>query len=450
MTGYQRELTYRRDDGSFSAFGQQDPEGSLFLTAFVLKTFARAKELMFVDPMVLAQAGEWIGAHQKADGSFESVGFVHHQEMLGGLSGADAMTAYVTVALLEAQVQGEAAGRAVAYLEGRLDTLSDPYALALTAYALELAKSARAGAAYDKLLAAGVEDEEGLHWGGGGVVPLADQQARRPRAEVAPTEAGTPEVGIEATGYATLALMAHGDTFNAGRAAKWLVGRRNSAGGFGSTQDTVVALQALTDYSAQAGQDTDLIVVVTAGDKRQEVAIDPSNFDVMQAIQVQPGVPVTLEAVGRGEAVLQGVLRYNLPAAESAPTAFDLKVDYGTAQVAVDDLITIKATIRYQPPEPVKAGMVVVDVAVPTGFAPVDETLQRLRDVAGIERYDVAGRKVIVYVKDMAPGDAITFTFQAKALYPVRAKAAASQVYSYYAPDLKGETLGGDMTVAAR
>ena len=430
MTGYQRELTYRRDDGSFSAFGQQDPEGSLFLTAFVLKTFARAKDLMFVDPDVLGRAAAWIGSHQKADGSFESVGFVHHQEMLGGLSGADAMTAYVTVALLEAQVEGEAAGRAVTYLEGRLDTLSDPYALALTAYALELAKSARAGAAHDKLLAAGVEGEEGLHWGGGGVVP--------------------PEVGIEVTGYATLALMAHGDKFNAGRATKWLVGRRNSAGGFGSTQDTVVALQALTDYSAQAGQDADLTVVVTAGDQRQEVTIDSSNFDVMQVIQVQAGAPVTLKATGRGEVVVQGVLRYNLPAAESAPTAFDLKVDYGTAQVAVDDLITVKATIRYQPPEPVKAGMVVVDVAVPTGFAPVDETLQRLRNVAGIERYDVAGRKVIVYVKDMAPGDVITFTFQAKALYPVRAKAAASQVYSYYAPDLEGEALGGDMTVAAR
>ena len=43
--GYQRELTYRRADGSFSAFGDRDDEGSLWLTAFVLKTFAEAKAL---------------------------------------------------------------------------------------------------------------------------------------------------------------------------------------------------------------------------------------------------------------------------------------------------------------------------------------------------------------------------------------------------------------------
>src|SRR5262249_23978366 len=45
LTGYQRELTYRRGDGSFSAFGDSDKEGSLWLTAFVLKTFAQARDL---------------------------------------------------------------------------------------------------------------------------------------------------------------------------------------------------------------------------------------------------------------------------------------------------------------------------------------------------------------------------------------------------------------------
>ena len=37
--GYQRELTYRRDDASFSAFGQSDPHGSTWLTAFVVRSF---------------------------------------------------------------------------------------------------------------------------------------------------------------------------------------------------------------------------------------------------------------------------------------------------------------------------------------------------------------------------------------------------------------------------
>ena len=55
ITGYQRELTYRRNDGCFSAFGNQDQEGSLWLTAFVLKTFAQAKDLIYMDDAVLGQ-----------------------------------------------------------------------------------------------------------------------------------------------------------------------------------------------------------------------------------------------------------------------------------------------------------------------------------------------------------------------------------------------------------
>ena len=49
ITGYQRELTYRRSDGSFSAFGDNDAQGSLWLTAFVLKTFAQADGLIYID-----------------------------------------------------------------------------------------------------------------------------------------------------------------------------------------------------------------------------------------------------------------------------------------------------------------------------------------------------------------------------------------------------------------
>eukprot|EP00959_Pyramimonas_sp_CCMP1952_P469394 9494860-Pyramimonas_sp.AAC.1 len=39
--GYQRELNYRHSDGSFSAFGESDGDGSTWLTAFVLKVFAQ-------------------------------------------------------------------------------------------------------------------------------------------------------------------------------------------------------------------------------------------------------------------------------------------------------------------------------------------------------------------------------------------------------------------------
>ena len=120
LTGYQRELTYRRADGSFSAFGDQDESGSLWLTAFVLKSFAQAEGLIYIDREVLRSAAQWVLRRQRADGSFEPVGFLHHQELLGGLRGNTALTAYVAIALHEAG-EGLGSQSAIAYLEEQLD-----------------------------------------------------------------------------------------------------------------------------------------------------------------------------------------------------------------------------------------------------------------------------------------------------------------------------------------
>jgi hypothetical protein len=72
---------------------------------------------------------------------------------------------------------------------------------------------------------------------------------------------------IETTGYATLALVEHGDPMNAAKAARWLVSQRNAYGGLGSTQDTVVGLQALTRYAANARSDVDMTVTINSMEK---------------------------------------------------------------------------------------------------------------------------------------------------------------------------------------
>jgi CD109 antigen len=104
--------------------------------------------------------------------------------------------------------------------------------------------------------------------------------------------------------------------------------------------------------------------------------------------------------------------------------------------------------VEFDPPIPIEAGMIVLDISVPTGFVPVEDGLQTVAEAESrIKRYDVAGRKVIVYIEDMAPGDEIEFQFEALASYPVRAKGVTSQVYAYYKPEWKGETLGQPVVV---
>ena len=73
--GYQRELGYRHSDGSYSAFGESDNEGSLWLTSFVVRSFARAQPFIYIDPAHLTASIDWIRAQQLENGCFRPVRF---------------------------------------------------------------------------------------------------------------------------------------------------------------------------------------------------------------------------------------------------------------------------------------------------------------------------------------------------------------------------------------
>jgi CD109 antigen len=119
--------------------------------------------------------------------------------------------------------------------------------------------------------------------------------------------------------------------------------------------------------------------------------------------------------------------------------------------VAVNDLVKVSVELAFNPPVPMEAGMTVLDVSVPTGFAPLRESIAGAIEKEGrIKRYDIAGRKAIFYIENMLPGDRLSFSFEVKAMYPVRAKGVSSRAYSYYKPEISGETLSRDMVVLER
>ena len=120
------------------------------MTAFVAKSFKQASPFIFVDPVVLENAIAFLNSQQQSDGSFAERGEVHHKDMQGGArDGGFALTAYVTIALLENGVNNQPA---VEYLEKNLDSVSEePYSLAVATYALHLAGSSKAKHALELL-----------------------------------------------------------------------------------------------------------------------------------------------------------------------------------------------------------------------------------------------------------------------------------------------------------
>lgn len=83
-----------------------------------------------------------------------------------------------------------------------------------------------------------------------------------------------PSAAVEVTAYMVQVLLLQGRLQEARPSVKWLGSQRNSMGGFVSTQDTVVAIQALAMYSREVARDpTNILVHVLQQAGRQAVTI---------------------------------------------------------------------------------------------------------------------------------------------------------------------------------
>ncbi|MBW8039279.1 MAG: alpha-2-macroglobulin [Planctomycetes bacterium] len=416
-TGYQRELTYRRQDGSFSAFGDRDASGSLWLTSFVLGTFSAARDIQAIDQTVLDDAADWIESHQLIDGSWMPVGFVHHKDMMGGATGRFALTAFVTIAMADyGAASTEALNRATQHLTNNLYSVQDqPYALAIAALALARVNNSAVHTVVDRLLEIAIRDGKGIHW--------------EPHA-------------VETTAYAALAMM-EVQKPQANDAIKWLALHQNSRGGFGSTQDTIMALKALMTAAQMQTRNVNLTITAIADSTTlAQFTVNSSNFDVLQIAELPAGTSIQLSATGSGEARFQLVRRFNVSLADQTiENDMALQVRYDANNVHVDDIVNVTVVVHYFG-QAGETGMMIVDVGVPTGFTPVRESIDALVDAGTVSRVEVAGRKVILYIDGLVSGEQRTFTFQIKARFPVRALIPDSKAYLYYEPGTRAEHQG--------
>jgi len=101
IKGYQNQLNYKHDDGSYSAFGDSDPSGSTWLTAFVAKVFMFAGQMRteFSEQLMqnINDALDFLVEQQQEDGSFHEPGKVSHKAMQSGVNSNMTMTAYVLI-----------------------------------------------------------------------------------------------------------------------------------------------------------------------------------------------------------------------------------------------------------------------------------------------------------------------------------------------------------------
>lgn len=304
-SGYQRELTYKRDDNSFSAFGQSDSHGSTWLTAFVVRSFKQAQPYVYIQKEILENAVAFLNAQQLENGAFSEKGEVHHKDMQGGAAeGGYPLTAYVTVALLENGIKNS---KAIEYLERHIgEVKNDPYALAVAAYALHLADSQKKDEVFGMLTDLKVDEEGYTHWA---VAP----QSTRPTRDTTKYFYQARPVDVEMTAYALLTYMLRNENTKALPLVRWLTSQRNSQGGFSSTQDTVMALQAMGSFAEKAySNNFALTLSASNGNDVHNISIAPENSMVLRSFELDNlEEPIEFDASGNGMAFVQVQYSYN-------------------------------------------------------------------------------------------------------------------------------------------
>lgn len=445
--GYERELQYRLSDGSYSAFGERDGEGSTWLTAFVLKSFALASEFIDIDNNDLQVTRDWLvsSTTQNEDtGCFNQRGRVIHKSMQGGHTNGVTLTAYATIALLEAAEDPSSMVmfRAIFCLTQALNEgIDDTYTLAIVTYALAKADYPFYGIGLGQLNERAENDDGKRYWVRDDAPPCDGSESCR----ADPAE-------IEMTAYALLTYLEASRSdpqllLDARLIVEWLNEQRNSHGGFTSTQDTVIGLQALALYAELVysdGKDVSVDISTTEGNLQEEACHVTSQNDLVMYEYEIHECPNNLRVFAEGEGcvLFQTVMQFNLQVLRLSVQYFDVQVgvrDYTPGQDC--SRVYLDITISYIDSANAFTNMAVVDVKMVSGYSvdthELDRYLTYLHAIGhdiGLMRYDhfENGKPFSLYFNQFTR-DPISFVLVLKKDINVKnSRDAFIKVFDYY------------------
>ncbi|XP_054901694.1 alpha-2-macroglobulin-like protein 1 isoform X1 [Poeciliopsis prolifica] len=427
-SGYQRELNYKHDDGSYSAFGNSDPSGNTWLTAFVMKSFGGARDYIYVDPQHIKDARTWLSRLQKSDGCFTSVGKLFHNSMKGGVSDDVSLTAYIVAAMLE--LDGVASDPVV---QKGLSCLKDAvarefdnlYTMALMTYTFSLAGDQEMRSKLVTILDQKAKQDGGtIHW-----------------ERVGSSDAGLDAVEVEMTSYVLLGLLLSPplEGFSLDYTSgiiRWLAQQQNPYGGFLSTQDTVVALQALAMYAeaTYSPQGITTVTVTSLGGLRKEFTVTQSNRLLYQEEELSevPG-EYTVRAEGHSCVLTQISAHYNIPPPDDFSSFTITKCIEPQCKLSRPQL-HLAVHVRYQGRRE-ETNMVIINIKLLSGYVLDQSSLQLLKNEPSVKRVDSDEGFLNIYLDGLKKDELQTCKVTLEEDQRVRnLKPAVIKVYDYYQP----------------
>ncbi|XP_065709868.1 complement C5 [Patagioenas fasciata] len=444
-------LSFRNSDFSYSMW--KNGQASTWLTAFALRILGQVNQYINLDQISVCNSLLWLIENcQMPDGSFSEFSDYQAVKLQGTLPReAKEKSLYLTafsligieksIQICPTQKIHDAKNKAGDYLMKNVQSAQSPFTMAITSYALALVDlnhlSARAAFSALKKEASVIGDPP-IYRFWKNTFKTPDQHTPSPV---------TAQM-VETTAYALLTTLLRGDANYAQPIIKWLSEEQRYGGGFYSTQDTINALEALTEYSLlvkRLNLDMSVKVAYKNHGNLHLFKLTEDNF-VGRTLTVPLGDDIYVSTgSSTGIATVNVKTVYNTIGTSEESCNFELKIvpkrADGYRKEDGEPLGRLEACAKYRPgvKEPQSGSAhAVMDIGLVSGLEANTEDLSTL--ASGVDQlianYEIKDGHVILQIDSVPANNFLCVEFRISELFQVgMLNPATFTVYEYHAPD---------------
>ncbi|CAB4054630.1 CD109 [Lepeophtheirus salmonis] len=411
--GYQRELTMRMMDGSFSFFGRDiDDSGSTWVTALVIGNFLKASKYIDIDPAVIQTGLDWLAKIQNDEGAFPEKGKIYFSELQESELG---LTAFVVSALFSQKEDLDAnsknaLNRGISFIAKHWKDVStevedNPYVFSIIAYALAKTNHPDSSDAFNILKSVAKRNETmGWEW----------LEAKIPKeVENNHWYNQSNSLNNQMTAYYALVTL------------KKL-----------SRKNTYIGIEALKEFDLTLNipnSTSKIDVNYSYLDNSRSREINPESLTISKRRVLPANIRnLTLEAQGTNAVGVVNVeYAYNLNVTASWPS-FVLNPQLLPAPPAQLILNACVNYIFYSNKE--RSNMAVMEIDLPSGYTVDANSLPGLKRYEGVSRVETSLRntRVIIYFQNIRKSEVCPTILGFRTYGVANQRPALIRVYDYY------------------
>ncbi|XP_040217672.1 ovostatin homolog [Rana temporaria] len=451
LEAYYRHLAFANGP-AYKVF-RSSPHSDSWLTAVTFYTFEQAKKYVAIDKTRQQQSLIWLENTQKLEnGCFKPQGrMLTTQDQDASIT----LTAYISIALQEFE---DSFGKTLQ--EGAMTCLKNASTteqtignevLMLNAFTMA-GLSEYSDPLMAKLMKKAIVKDGTIHW------EREDMPLLRPVPFFFPIYAPAE---VQLTSYMLLsmterirqlkginlsdtgALSAQKDMSTMAQMAMWLVRQLNPRGAFSSTQDTAVALKALSSFAKLLYTPNSQHTIKVKGGNRDigNLNLSPENRLVVQRQDLpEAHGEYSLEVEGNGWFLSQTTVKYNVPIPEGN-TAFSLALSATSDKCVngVTKVFNMTVTLGYQGSLQA-SDITIIKIRMLSGFNSDFWSLRELENAKTIAKSKDNGRgELEIYLQSVKKNEPITFTFRVlMGNRMLNVKKSSAMVYGFYEPGDNG------------